>query len=183
MSSTPSSSTSLLPLSAATYLWQYAAAISAEAHEGQTPPGSRMPYFAHPSRVALLVTAVFGCHDEEVLAAALLHDVLEKTTLNREGMAIAMGANVSAWVDWLSKESKDEKKTYWDRLAIAPWQARLIKMADALDHLNGPPEYLQARLKTARKALALASSTEPQIQRAASVLTEAIEALSGPSGD
>ena len=180
MSSTPPSPASLLPLPAATYLWQYAAAISAEAHEGQTPPGSGMPYFAHPSRVALLVSAVFGCHDQEVLAAALLHDVLEKTTLSREGVALAMGANVSAWVDWLSKESKDEKKTYWERLMIAPWQARLIKMADALDHLNGPPEYLQDRLKTARKALALATSPEPEIQRAASVLSAAIEALAGP---
>ncbi|WP_367871759.1 HD domain-containing protein [Luteolibacter sp. Populi] len=181
MSTPPPSSTPLLALSPAAYLWQYAAAIAAEAHEGQSPPGTEMPYFAHPSRVALLISAVFGCHDPEVLSAALLHDVLEKTKINREGMAITMGENVSAWVDWLSKEPGEDKKKFWEQLAIAPWQARLIKMADALDHLNGPPEYLADRLKSARKALALASSPEPEIQRAAKVLSEAIDTLSSPS--
>jgi (p)ppGpp synthase/HD superfamily hydrolase len=171
-------STPLLSLSPAGYLWQYAAAVAAEAHEGQTPPGSGMPYFAHPSRVALIVSAVFGCHDQEVLATALLHDVLEKTKVNREGLAIAMGANVASWVEYLSKTSPEEKKVYWKRLAAAPWQARLVKMADALDHLNGPPEYLTDRLKSAHKALALASSSEPEIQRASEALRSAIDNLS-----
>ncbi|MCW1915877.1 HD domain-containing protein [Luteolibacter sp. GHJ8] len=170
--------TPLLSLSPAAFLWQYAAAVAAEAHDGQTPPGSGMPYFAHPSRVALIVSAVFGCHDQEVLATALLHDVLEKTKVNREGMAIAMGANVASWVEYLSKTSPDEKKIYWQRLAASPWQARLVKMADALDHLNGPPEYLAERLKSAHKALALATSAEPEIQRASAALRDAIEALS-----
>jgi (p)ppGpp synthase/HD superfamily hydrolase len=175
-------STPLLALSPAAYLWQYAAAVAAEAHVGQTPPGSEMPYIAHPARVALIVSAVFGCDDQEVLATALLHDVLEKTKVNREGMAIAMGENVASWVEWLSKTRGDEKKKYWERLAVAPWQARVVKMADALDHLNGPPQYLADRLKTARKALALASTPEPEVQRAAEILGAAVEALSSPSG-
>ena len=177
MSTSQQTSTPLLETSPAAWLWQYAAAIAAEAHEGQNSPGSTTPYFAHPGRVALLVSAVFGCHDPEVLAAALLHDVLEKTKLNREGLAIAMGGQVAAWVEWLSKTSKDEKETYWERLAIAPWQARLIKLADALDHLNGPAEFRADRLKTARKALALASSDEPPLQQAAAVLSAAIAAM------
>ena len=81
----------------------------------------------------------------------------------------------------LTLEPGEDKKSYWEQLAIAPWQARLIKMADALDHLNGPPEYLADRLKSARKALALASSPEPEIQRAATVLSDAIDTLSSPS--
>lgn len=178
---TSASTTPLLALSPAAYLWQYAAAISAEAHKGQTPPGSKMPYFAHPARVAMLVSAVFGCHDAEVLAAAYLHDVLEKTTLDREGMGIAMGENVAGWVEFLSKNGKGEKSKYWELLSVAPWQVRLIKMADALDHLNGPPEYLGDRLKTARKALALGGSPEPEIQQAAAVLSAAIDALASPS--
>jgi len=160
------------------YLWQYAAAIAAEAHEGQNPPGSPMPYFAHPARVAMLVSAVFGCHDPEVLAAAYLHDALEKTSLSREGLAMTMGANVAQWVEWLSKSPSSDKGKYWEGLKEAPWQARLIKMADALDHLNGPAEYLKDRLKSARKALALASSAEPEIRRASAALVAAIDAWS-----
>jgi (p)ppGpp synthase/HD superfamily hydrolase len=165
---------SLTDVSAAT-LWQNAAAMAAQAHEGQFSPGSAMPYFAHPARVAMMVAAEFGCTDPEIIATAYLHDVFEKTALTREAVALTMGANVAQWVEWLSKATKDEKETYWQRLAAAPWQARLVKMADALDHLNGPAEYRDARLRTARKALALATSAEPAIRRAAEILKAAID--------
>ncbi|RYD46667.1 MAG: bifunctional (p)ppGpp synthetase/guanosine-3',5'-bis(diphosphate) 3'-pyrophosphohydrolase, partial [Verrucomicrobiaceae bacterium] len=158
-------------------LWQNAAAMAAEAHEGQSSPGSTMPYFAHPARVAMLVAAEFGCTDPEIIATAYLHDVFEKTSLTREAVALTMGAHVAEWVEWLSKTTKDEKETYWQRLSKSPWQARLVKMADALDHLNGPAEYREARLRTARKALALATSDEPAICRAAKVLEATITAL------
>lgn len=171
------SSTPLLALSPAAYLWQHAAAIAASAHEGQKSPGTEMPYFAHPARVALLVSAVFGCHDPEVLAAACLHDVLEKTSIDRAGLAIVMGEQVTGWVEWLSKNGKGKKRRYWDLLAEAPWQVRLIKMADALDHLNGPPRYQASRIKTAGKALALANSPEPELQAAAGILRAAIDRL------
>jgi len=156
-------------------LWQNAAAMAAQAHEGQFSPGSTMPYFAHPARVAMLVAAEFGCTDPEVIATAYLHDVFEKTSLTREAVALTMGAKVAQWVEWLSKTTKDEKESYWQRLSAAPWQARLIKMADALDHLNGPAEYREARLRTARKALALATSDEPEIARAAEILKTVID--------
>lgn len=148
--------------------------MAAQAHEGQTCPGTSIPYIAHPSRVAMLVAAEFHCTDPEIIAAAYLHDVFEKTSLSREAVALTMGANATAWVEWLSKTSPDEKEAYWERLAQAPWQARLIKMADALDHLHGPAEYHEARLKSARKALALATSDEAEIKRAARVLEDAI---------
>lgn len=140
-----------------------------------------MPYFAHPSRVAMLVSAVFGCNDPEVLAAAYLHDVLEKTSVDRAGLAIAMGERVANWVEWLSKSGKGQKAKYWELLAQAPWQARLIKMADALDHLNGPPQYLADRLKSARKALALALPGEVETRGAAATLAAAINELSPAS--
>jgi (p)ppGpp synthase/HD superfamily hydrolase len=159
-------------------LWQRAADIAAEAHLGQTTPGRATPYVAHPARVAMLVATVFRCDDPEVLAAALLHDVLEKTAVDRAGLALAMGSKVAGWVEWLSKDPAGDKGAYWRGLAAAPWQARMIKMADALDHLNGPPEYLADRLKVARKALALATTPEPELQRAGDVLEQAIDALS-----
>lgn len=183
MEETPTPLNPLLAPPPKAYLWQYAAAIAAEGHEGQNPPGSPMPYFAHPARVAMLVSAVFGCHDPEVLAAAYLHDAIEKTPLTREGLAMTMGPKVAQWVEWLSKSPSSDKAKYWEGLKQAPWQARLIKMADALDHLNGPPQYLADRLKSARKALALASSAEPEIQRASAALTAAIDAWSEEVGD
>jgi len=51
---------------------------------------------------------------------------------------------------------------------------RLIKIADALDHLNGPKRYQPDRIKTARKALHLASSRETLLHVAASILEREI---------
>ncbi|MCW1926413.1 HD domain-containing protein [Luteolibacter arcticus] len=160
-------------------VWQRAANLAAEFHEGSCCPGTETPYIIHPCRVALLVSSVFGCDDPEVLAAALLHDVLEKTRCDRPTLAVAMGSTISEWVEWLSKDPQGSKERYWERLHVAPWQVRMIKMADALDHLNGPAEYLADRLKAARKAVALgdSSSPEPLLQRAREVLGREIERL------
>lgn len=181
----PDNSTLKSPLGAQephAYLWQYAAAMAAEAHAGQFSPCSKMPYFAHTARVAMLVASQFGSNDSEILATAFLHDVLEKTTLSREALALTMGSQVAAWVEWLSKMPGSAKGVYWTRLASAPWQVRLVKIADALDHLNGPPEFTAARLKAARKALALATGPEPEIGKAAACLAAAIAALE-PASD
>jgi (p)ppGpp synthase/HD superfamily hydrolase len=152
--------------------------MAARAHHGQEIPGTADPYFAHPARVAMLVSASFGCQEPVVLAAAFLHDVLEKTAVTRDEIAGALGETVADWVEWLSKNAKGEKEGYWQRLVEAPWQARLVKLADALDHLNGPPEFLSQRLTTAAKALSLASTPEPDLQRAAGVLDAAIRSFS-----
>jgi hypothetical protein len=166
----------------AAYLWQAAAALAAEAHRGQTSPGTSTPYVAHVSRVAMLVASGFGCSDPEVLAAAYLHDVLEKTDLPRTKLERRMGPRVADWVEWLSKGAKGPEKDYWQLLAAAPWQARMIKLADALDHLNGPEEYLEERLESARKAADLATSGEPPLLRGAALLLEAIAQLGSRSG-
>ena len=163
--------------SPAAYLWQAAAAMAAEAHEGQVSPGTSTPYIAHAARVAMLVGCEFGCHDPEVLAAAYLHDVLEKTELAHTKLECAMGSRVADWVEWLSKGAKGPEKDYWQLLASAPWQARMIKIADALDHLNGPEEDLQDRMASARKAADLATSGEPALLRGAALLLEAITQL------
>lgn len=166
------------PSSDAISLWQAAASFAATAHLDQSCPGTADPYFSHPSRVAMLVAASFGCDDPAILATAYLHDVLEKTSARSQDLKDRFGETVSDWVEWLSKNAKEEKGPYWERLLAAPWQARLVKMADALDHLNGPAEYQEARVKSAKKALKLAFPDEPRLERAASLLRSTIEHLS-----
>lgn len=160
------------------HLWQHAAEMAASAHLGQTTPETEVPYFSHSSRVAMIVAVVFHCREPEILAAALVHDVLEKTTLAKADISRQLGEKVADWVAWLSKTEKRELGRYWERLHHAPWEARLIKMADALDHLNGPIEFRPERLKAARKALALATSPEPEIRLAAAALSKEIGILS-----
>lgn len=156
-------------------VWQRAAVLAAELHAGQYSPGTQDPYVAHVSRVAMLVSAVFGCHDPEVIASAFLHDVIEKSPATAETLRPDFGDTVAEWVEWLSKNALGPKSEYWDRLAVAPWQVRLIKLADAMDHLNGPAEYRRQRLKSARKAMALPTDGPPLLSVAKSNLQQAME--------
>lgn len=56
-----------------------AAEFAAKAHEGAVRKGSRIPYIYHPMEAAVIVAQM--TEDEEVIAAAYLHDVLEDTAV------------------------------------------------------------------------------------------------------
>ena len=87
-------------------VWQRAASFAASHHRGQQRKDQRTPYFAHPARVALTLCLEFGCRDETVIAAALLHDVLEDTTADYEDLVDEFGPEVARLVACLSKDSR-----------------------------------------------------------------------------
>ena len=60
--------------------WQRAAKLAAKYHQHQLRKDGATPYICHPIRVALTVRQEFGEDDATLLAAALLHDVIEDTT-------------------------------------------------------------------------------------------------------
>jgi guanosine-3',5'-bis(diphosphate) 3'-pyrophosphohydrolase len=145
-------------------IWQRAASFAARAHEHQTRKDGRTPYFAHVARVALVVTHIFGCDDEVAIAAALLHDVIEDTKTDYDGIKEAFGKDVADCVAALTKnmilEEEAREKDYDRRLARADWRARLVKLADQYDNYTDAAA-LGARnvRKTAekcRRAIALA---------------------------
>ena len=49
--------------------------FAVEAHKGAVRKGTRIPYIVHPLEAAVIVGSV--TEDEELIAAAILHDVLE----------------------------------------------------------------------------------------------------------
>lgn len=155
-------------------VFQHAMAMAARAHQGHNIRSSRVPYISHPVRVAVAVMNVFGCSDEKVAAAALLHDTLEKTTLRPREIEDAFGPVVLSLVYSLTKEKGIAKEAYWKRLAEDVWQARLIKMADALDHLDCPPSEMPKRIKSGKRALLLAFSNEAPIRKAKLSLERAL---------
>lgn len=52
-----------------------AAAFADKAHKGAFRKGTKIPYITHPMETAVIVSAFTD--DEEIIAAALLHDVME----------------------------------------------------------------------------------------------------------
>jgi guanosine-3',5'-bis(diphosphate) 3'-pyrophosphohydrolase len=161
-------------------LWHHAAAMAARAHRDQLRKDDRTPYVAHPFRVALTVAVLFGCTDETVLAAAVLHDIIEDSTIDYDDLLESAGPEVADLVAALSKDPRlvePEREVAYDRqLADAPTAARLIKLADVWDNLQDA-ETADSRRKLlgkARRALDLAAG-EAELERACDLVRALVE--------
>ena len=83
-----------------------AADFATEAHKGMVRKGGGIPYIYHPMEVALLSSQM--TEDEEVIAAAYLHDVLEDTSVTAEELKARFGDRVLALV---LAETEDKSRT------------------------------------------------------------------------
>lgn len=116
-------------------LLKQAFALASEAHEGQSRKDGRSPYIGHPTAVAQrLARAGAG---ETVIAAALLHDVVEDSDMTVgevvERFGIEVGELVSALTDDRNIEDYgDRKREHRARVEEAGPQAAAIYAADKL---------------------------------------------------
>ncbi len=119
-----------------------AAVLAAKAHRGQMRKGaSAAPYIEHPLQVSELVSQV--SNDDEVLAAAVLHDVLEDSDTTHAALAAAFGERVAGIVveltddpSWKSLPVAERKARQAGHFATASDSARIIKMADQTCNLR-----------------------------------------------
>ncbi len=121
-------------------LLQQAISLAARAHISQLRKDGQTPYVAHPFRVCVTVRHLFGIDDDKVLAAAVLHDVIEDTTKDRDDLIEQFGPDVAGWVALLSKDKRmpDEQREaeYRKQIETAPWQVKVIKLGDLFDNLS-----------------------------------------------
>lgn len=112
------------------------------AHEGQTRKYTGEPYVNHPIAVMGIVagTGVHGL-DEDVLAAALLHDVIEDTRATYAELLDWFGHRVAEMVDAVSDKSERwmgnrARRKEIDRLHLAKAspEAKTVKLADLIDN-------------------------------------------------
>ncbi len=118
-------------------------AFARQAHEGQCRRSGE-PYITHPIAVAEIVASLEL--DEESIAAALLHDVLEDCGVKYEELEERFGKEVATLVDGVSKldrlqfTSRDEAQVENLRkmfLAMAKdLRVILIKLADRLHNMR-----------------------------------------------
>jgi GTP diphosphokinase / guanosine-3',5'-bis(diphosphate) 3'-diphosphatase len=144
--------------------WLFARA----AHEGDRSVGNTR--IGHPVAVATLLLQEGA--DDELLAAALLHDVLEDTTIPRAELENAFGMEIAEIVAQLSEDSSVEEYTerkarLREQVDAAGEGAARIFLADKLARLqalDGPASALDAdRLEHYRKTLELLGSHYPQL--------------------
>jgi guanosine-3',5'-bis(diphosphate) 3'-pyrophosphohydrolase len=115
-----------------------AARIAVEAHDGQKRKNDGSPYIVHPFMVALKV-AQHG-FKEDIIAAALLHDVLEDTGIPEERLRQELGSNVVGIVKNVTyKEGlkwKAKRKDYNKRVAQGSEGTKAISIADKIHNLT-----------------------------------------------
>ena len=113
--------------------------LAGKAHEGQFRKYSGMPYIVHPIEVATIVQSVD--HTDEMIAAALLHDVVEDTDYSFEDIANEVSPKVSELVKGLTDVSnpqdgnrKVRKAIDKNHLAEQNAEVQTIKLADVISN-------------------------------------------------
>jgi (p)ppGpp synthase/HD superfamily hydrolase len=109
--------------------------------------GSDLPYIAHPIEVMAIVSTVPD-HTEAMLAAAVLHDVVEDTDIGLEEIKDRFGIEVMTLVAWLTDVSTKEDGNREARRAVdrehsgqAPAEAQTVKLADLISNTKNIVEH------------------------------------------
>jgi guanosine-3',5'-bis(diphosphate) 3'-pyrophosphohydrolase len=106
------------------------------------------PYINHPLALAFVLTnEVEGVDDEDVIAAAILHDTIEDTNTINSEIADLFGDNVLGIVleltDDKSLPKAIRKQLQIDNASKLSREAKLVKLADKIcnlrDMANSPP--------------------------------------------
>jgi (p)ppGpp synthase/HD superfamily hydrolase len=122
--------------------------FAARAHEGQHRKAGDIPYIAHPVAVAMMLQEM-GC-EPTVVAAGLLHDVVEDCNVTLVELRAAFGDEVADIVAYLTEpprtmrwEQRKEKMIH--SLRQAPLPVKLVAAADKYHNLQHTLQNQQKR--------------------------------------
>lgn len=120
-------------------LLEHARAFASRKHHGQKGKRPAQTYLDHLETVVRLLKK-HGEVRAEVLAAAYLHDCLEKTDTDVGELIREFGEDIAELVYWLTdpedSEGPDKELLSAWLLARAPIEAKLIKLADIADNAD-----------------------------------------------
>jgi myo-inositol-1(or 4)-monophosphatase len=127
-----------------TTLLDRAIVFAVRAHAGTERRGKGFPYIVHPME-AMEIVATMTC-DQELLAAAALHDTVEDTDVTIEQIRTEFGDRIASLVasesdtvlDGLSVEESwhARKQAAIDRLALASRDGKIVALGDKLSNMR-----------------------------------------------
>ena len=123
-----------------TNLFDSAARFAIDAHSGTERRGKGFPYIIHPMEAAAIVSTI--TKDPEMLAAAILHDVIEDTDVTIEQIRDNFGDRVAKLV--LLDTAPNNKKLEWkerrqkqiDKLTSADLDSKIVAIGDKLSNMR-----------------------------------------------
>lgn len=137
-----------------------AVAFAAEKHVTQFRKYDGTPYIVHPVEVMMLVNQVTD--DEDMLCAAILHDVVEDTDTSLADIREEFGFRVADLVDDLTERTfpgnrKVRKAAECARLSDVDPDAKTIKLADLISNTRSivkhDPKFAKIYLAEKRELL------------------------------
>jgi GTP pyrophosphokinase len=150
-----------------------ARAVSFAAHrhgDQRRPTGA--PYLEHLLEALEVLVRGAGVTDKDVLAAAVLHDVVEDTPATVDDVRAGFGDEVAALVGWVTIPDTPEgadraahKEAHLAKLGTAPDNAVLVKLADRTSNVQtlrnlSPDRQRSYYAQTVRYIMPLAQSLE-----------------------
>jgi (p)ppGpp synthase/HD superfamily hydrolase len=148
-----------------TELYHRAYMLARSAHGGQVRRYTGEPYVTHPRDVADRVKVLTD--DEDIIAAALLHDVLEDTDVKPDEIARVTNERVlrivceltdvftSEAFPEMNREERKKKEAY--RISGISWEAKLVKLADIMDNAStielADPKFAKVWIKEKYRAI------------------------------
>ena len=118
--------------------------FAAEKHASKKRKGTNLPYIVHPMEAAAIASYLTA--DLEIIAAAVLHDVVEDSDATKEDLEAMFGKRVAELVsadsedkmEQLSAEASWEtrKQATIDQLANARRDEQIIVLADKLSNMR-----------------------------------------------
>ena len=118
--------------------------FAVKAHSGTERRGKGYPYIVHPLEAVEIVATM--TNDQELLAAAALHDTVEDTDVTIEQIRTEFGDRIAALVAAESDEmpagvSEEDswhtrKQAAIDRLAKAGREAKMVALGDKLSNMR-----------------------------------------------
>ncbi len=127
-----------------TKLLDKAIIFAVKAHAGTERRGKGFPYIVHPMEAVEIVSTMTS--DQELLAAAALHDTVEDTYVTIDLIRKEFGDRIADIVEAESDKGVNDKsaeaswherkKAAIDRLAEAPYDAKLVALGDKLSNMR-----------------------------------------------
>ena len=118
--------------------------FAVKAHHNTERRGKGFPYIVHPMEAVEIVATITP--DQELLAAAALHDTIEDTDVTVEDIRREFGDRIAELVhaesdrftEGVSEEDSwhDRKQAAIDRLAAASHDAKIVAMGDKLSNMR-----------------------------------------------
>ncbi|MEU5883220.1 HD domain-containing protein [Spirillospora sp. NPDC047279] len=130
------------------------AVIAARRWHGDQLRPTGVPYLEHLLEALEVLVRGAGVTSPDLLAAVVLHDVVEDTAATARDVEDEFGPVVAELVDWVTKPpaagegrqaKRAAKSAYLRRLGEAPREAKVVKLADRVSNVQRlhqmPPDF------------------------------------------